>query len=60
MQNCGITEDGATLVVKLIEINNDIGVIELRRNSHLNNNTVASIIKRLSKNIMEDKTEVCI
>lgn len=59
MQNCGITEDGASLIRRLIEINNEIGVVDLRRNSQLSNSTIAGIIKTLSTKITEDKAEVC-
>ncbi|XP_014292831.1 centrosomal protein of 78 kDa [Halyomorpha halys] len=57
MQNCGITEDGASLIRRLIEINNEIGVIDLRRNPQLSNSTIAEIIKTLSTKITEEKAE---
>ncbi|XP_014294795.1 centrosomal protein of 78 kDa isoform X2 [Halyomorpha halys] len=50
MQNCCLTNEGAKLVLSLLDVNRDIAVFDMRHNTGISLWLLASIIKRIAIN----------
>ncbi|CAH1406858.1 unnamed protein product [Nezara viridula] len=50
MQNCYVTNEGAKLVLRLLDVNNDIAVFDLRHNNGISTMLLTSIIKKIARN----------
>ncbi|XP_014251160.1 protein Cep78 homolog isoform X2 [Cimex lectularius] len=54
MQNCGITDRGCTLIQKLLEIDSEIVIFDVRRNPIIDTSIIANIVETLALNSSEE------
>lgn len=57
LQHCGLTDQIGIDLLNLLEQNNTLTVLDVRRNANLNNELAAEVMRRLEENDVDGKSE---